>query len=280
MLGSNKRQRGRHGGVIVIKHEQKEETKRKSRVNPIPMIVIPSGNDVVGPMLVRATPARVRHTQPRKTLKGMDTDLTDSDIKNDMTNNEDIGILNLIRSGTAYYNRVGRRVKLKSVTIQANISWKYKYAGTTETCDGNILRIAIVWDKRPGDAPPAKDDIFGSVDQAGVKSSNWSSPINFDQSDRFRVLQDKCWAFNPSLTPGSGGTGDSVTYHKCVTLKHRFRSGGQTYYSGDTSPMTLADISTGALYAVVMAETYISGQNHIALKNTSSVRLRYEDLAA
>ena len=180
-------------------------------------------------------------------LKGVDTSLSLSPVIATTNTNASSFVLNLIQSGTGSWNRIGKKIRLKSVRLRGVARFVYKADGTSGEINSNNLRMIVVWDKQPcGNAVPAFDQIFGRTDQDGIESTEWMDQLKYDNTGRFSVLRDVVFDMNPS-------TGNRGTPTGTVTLSHSFDEfiklgGREVVYSGQSSPMTIADVSSGAVY--------------------------------
>ena len=179
--------------------------------------------------------------------------------------------LNLIRAGSSFFNRIGRRIEMKSLHFKGLISPLRTVAA------GDYVRVMIVYDSQTNGAPPNISDILQDTDQAGANSTNSYSSINLNNRDRFKVLCDYRIVL-PSATVTAGvisnpgfidPTAVSFDLERFIKLK-----GLPTYYKADSSPAVIGDIATGGLYLV----TYGSiGAGSEGFQLVASTRLRYND---
>lgn len=233
------------------------------------------------PMITIRKPFPVRSTaKPRLEVKGMDTKLGSLPIVDTVNTNDSIAVLNLVQQGAGSWNRVGRKIFPKSIRIKGSILVTSAWSTTNHSQYGNYLRCILVWDKQPsGAAIPQFDHMFGVTEQTGAESTTIMSPLKYDNMDRFIVLKE--WVL--SSNPGSSGSYVSPTgagVHNIITFDefYRFKGKFETVYSGQSNPMTLADISTGALYIVFRSRaTSLDPTSSIALQPDVIARLRYTD---
>lgn len=213
---------------------------------------------------------------PMGELKGVDTKNSGSRIIDTTNTNAQILVPNLPRTGSGSYNRVGRKAKLSSLRIKFNIDFSFQANATTGVLEGNYVRCAVVWDKQPSGTIPSFDTIFGVTVQDGTESSTLLAPLKYDNTARFSVLRDDLIMCNPEAYNGAAGTGPFLTYRKIheqfIALK-----GKTTVFSGDSAPMTIADISSGALYVILRSQVNITGENEANLGDDSFMRLRFTD---
>ena len=190
-----------------------------------------------------------RFTRPARAgeTKGMDTDVSAGVIVSTTNTNANISVLNLVQQGAGSWNRVGRKIHAKSIRIKGMVNFvavPVLATGVTTQCS---FRMILVWDKQPsGSAIPAFDTIFGITAQDGTESCpDITCPLRYDNMDRFRVLKD--WFVSPPAVPmaatGSGpATIQAINFDEYTKLPML-----ESVYSGQSTPMTIADVSTGAL---------------------------------
>jgi len=211
-------------------------------------------------------------------VKGMDTSLASPgfvSIASATNSSAGVGVLNLIQTGSGSWNRIGRKVFPKSLRMKYTIRYTY-----TQPISGHLhaneVRVLIVWDKNPNaGALPTFDAMFKQTTQDGVETSTWNAPAAFDTMDRFRILRDRYIQLNPEMYPT---TVDALSeYQETIDEFIKLPEGLETVYSGQSSPQTIADIYSGALYFVTICqETPASGYG-IAIEPGSVARLRYTD---
>jgi len=212
---------------------------------------------------------------PQGELKGMDTGVSTAAVLNTTGTNGDITVLNLIQTGTGSWNRIGRKTCLKSLRIQGRAECVHA-VGATNDLLGNQLRIIIVWDKQPsGAALPAFDDIFAVTDQSGAETTTYASPLAFDTMDRFRVIKDWTLVSNPMAIASTAVAGTDTVQNEFdidefVTLPNL-----DSNYSGQSTPMTIADINTGALY--VITRSLLNNAATSVWSYVCNHRIRYVD---
>lgn len=177
-------------------------------------------------------------------------------------------LLNGIQTGAGFFNRVGARVEMKNLHIRGVI-------GNIATGVQGNARILIVYDRQPVGALPSVQDILQSRDQAGAATTSGNSEINLDNRDRFQILRDY-EVYTPAVTYTAGvltngpqfpGNDDPFDVNVFIKLK-----GLGTHYKSSSNPTTIADISTGALYAMFVT----TGTTDTWTFN-GGFRLRYDD---
>ncbi|AUM61661.1 capsid [uncultured virus] len=208
----------------------------------------------------------------KKELKGVDTVLSGSINVSDMSNNNAIVVLNLIQQGTGSWNRIGRQANLKSLRISGELAgtWNDNYAILYSLW----CRLIVVWDSQPSGIIPNKNDIFGNTSQAGVESSNIYDHIRYDNMSRFSILHDEkhIIELDSMVAQADINIEKSCKFDFFVNLKDR-----KTIFSGQSSPLQISDISTGALYFIVLSDRMTSAGSAQALAINGTARLRYTD---
>jgi len=154
----------------------------------------PSGTTVAR----RSTGMRSVRRQKYGEVKGVDTILTLSPIIATTTTNGSIQVINLIAPGSGSFNRIGRKAHLQSLRIKGYLTAAITSVAATSDLTAGVVRMVVVWDKQPSSgAIPNFNDIFGVTDQAGTESSTIMAPIRYDNMDRFKILKECTWNFNP-----------------------------------------------------------------------------------
>ena len=225
--------------------------------------------------LVPYGPTRYYTPRPigaRGVSKGVDTDISEASVATTMSNNQDVKVLNLIQAGTGSWNRVGRIVTMKSIRLRMQI--QLSLSATDTNTRARLFRYLIVYDRQPNGTIPVKSDIIQFKDQSGTETGTWNGFMSYDNMERFTILKDQTIELNvPPRTFDSAGVPKNIVdvekYEECyLRLNHI------TNYKSESTPMTIADISTGALYLVYLAdETEIAS---LSVKE-SYARLRYTD---
>jgi len=221
-----------------------------------------------------STVAAVRAAVMEK--KGMDTtmNLTSTNLISTTNTNAAAFVVNLIQQGSGSWNRVGRRTTLKSLRITGVLQAQITPDPTTGELYDALVRMVVVWDKQPsGAAIPTFDQIFGITAQDGTEStpSIWVPP-RYDNMERFRVIRDCKYELDPMASPGIGTTRlTSVNKNIDEYIKLPML---ESNYSGQSTPMTIADISSGALYVYFRAEFNGALSRASVISNA---RIRYVD---
>lgn len=173
-------------------------------------------------------------------------------------------LLNGCTQGTNTYNRIGRKIVLKSTQIRGIV------AQTDDTTVNTEFRMIIVWDKQGNGAAPSYANVMQSQNIAGALEATVDAAPNINNRERFEIIRDKkmCIAGRSNTaTQSYAGSPSVLLLDEFIDLKDR-----HTVYN-DGSAGTVGDIVTGALYVF-----FISDQtNANGVTATVSFRTRFVD---
>lgn len=207
-------------------------------------------------------------------LKGVDTSFALVPILATTNTNASMFTLNLVVPGNGSFNRVGRKIRMKSARIRGNMEFYIASSATTLNMEGNTVRVVLVYDKQPSGVLPTFDTIFGHTLPDGTEATNFLDGLKYDNTARFKVLKDWVKSASASVIP-TGGT-ENFGIYKCEIDEFVKLNALETVYSGQSSPQTIADISSGALYLIMRVDTN-NATTLVGADSNSFVRLRYYD---
>ncbi|MDG0901972.1 capsid/nuclear shuttle family protein [Pseudomonas sp. L01] len=183
--------------------------------------------------------------------------------------------LNLIRAGSSFFNRIGRRVELKNITFSAAVA----PLRTSTTSTSEYIRIIVVYDRQTNGANPAIADVLQSVDQAGANTTTSFSGINLNNRDRFRIFIDERITLPNITVAGAITTSPSVDIDPLKTtfnIKRFVKLGRElTQYKADSAPAVVGDIATGGLFLVMLGS---AGAGTEAYGLNWESRVRFNDV--
>lgn len=190
---------------------------------------------------------------------------------NAYSSNSCLSLLNGIYQGNGPYERVGRKVYLKSLRFNYIIE-----PFTNNPLDGissDRLRLSIVLDRKPQSSIPTYDTIFSSQKNDGNKTSDIESFPNMYTTDRFRILHDRHFStgrIDGGATQAIGRLNmDASELTGTGTIKLNL---AQLFKSAS---LGIADIESGAIY-LVLASTSATLAN-AAWQMHGGFRLTYTD---
>lgn len=181
-------------------------------------------------------------------------------------------LLSLVQEGTGFFNRIGRKIEMRSLHIRGGI-----FPNGTAQAVGDYVKWAIVYDRQPTGVLPIFSDIFKAYDGAGAATSSQFSDVNLDNRERFAVLRHKSFELPATAALQLASVSQTVVLegeHQNIT--EFIKLGGlTTHYNGTANPITIANITTGALYLVTQG-AFATGTEgwYIGLQ----FRLRYDDV--
>jgi len=177
----------------------------------------------------------------------------------DVTNSVDCNtgtavlLLNGIARGDEIFERNGREVIMKSIQVAL------RAAGTAATGIGQSCRVLFVYDRQTNAAALTAAQVLTAADTL--------APRNLENRRRFKILYDRLFDLPSRITATVSGP-EKVHDKFYRRLRHPI-----TFNSGDAG--TVADITTGSLYAVVIGDV-VAGDTDASV--TLYSRIRYQDL--
>lgn len=139
--------------------------------------------------------------------------------------------------GNDYNNRIGRKTTATSIYMRGHVlteAAKDAINGAALAVPASMVRMILFLDDQPNGAVPALLDL--------LLEALPSSQLNINNRERFRILKDKTWVFDPYL---AGLTWVSAT-NQIGTLKVYKKLNLETTFNA-TNGGTIADINSGAL---------------------------------
>lgn len=90
--------------------------------------------------------------------------------------------------GASFYQRVGRRIRMKSIELRGEIQ---PSNGNAAAVTRQFARLLVIYDRQANGALPAVADILTGYNAAGATSSTVYDGLNMNNRDRFLVLRDR-----------------------------------------------------------------------------------------
>ena len=112
----------------------------------------------------------------------------------------------------------------------------------------------MFYDRQANNAGPLLTGISStqSLLNTSVVTDTTNSFINWENSDRYRVLYDKRWILNPQVVgafnPATGVTTGNMSYS--VVFNKKIKLGRQVKYNGTTN--AIGSLTSNALYAAFL----------------------------
>lgn len=176
-------------------------------------------------------------------LKAIDTSVNEA-----VSTTGGVMLLNGIVPGVGLNQRVGRQVKMASLSAILRFS-----VGATTGVD-QFHRYLIVRDKQANGGALTVNDV--------LDSTSVSAMLNLSNQHRFVILHDELVHLNASAEPGSE-----------VPFQRQFRVDSLVQYNSGTAG-TVADIATNSLYFIFIGSVAVGTTDGTV---TGTFRLRYTD---
>lgn len=199
--------------------------------------------------------------RPQTELKCFDKGQTNQDF----TTASNASVLNNVVQGSEVYQRVGRKIYMKSVRIRG-------YLQSLSSSGLDYGRIILLYDSQANAALPALADILQNSNAGAATYA--TTNMNINNRERFRVLRDLPISLSPVTNTGGVLTnftiGDPIKQSYNIDLFVDLK-GLESIYNA-TSGGTIADITSGSLLLFVISA---AGTSQWTFSYTS--RLRYYD---
>lgn len=175
--------------------------------------------------------------------------------------------INLIRTGTSFNNRIGRKIAMKSLYING------KLQAESAPAYQSYCRMIVVYDTQPNGALPTWANVVTSYDQALNTSSTVTDGVNLDFRDRFRIILDHRITLPEVTASGDPSTFESPTATEMTIQEFRLLGNLETQFKADSSPAVIGDIATGSLVLLTLGDQAAGG----GWAFNGTVRLRFTD---
>lgn len=173
-----------------------------------------------------------------------------------------IVLLNGVRTGSSFYNRIGRKIDLKSVRVSGIMTPTGRETQTPE-----YARVMILYDRQTNGVFPSVQDVLQTTDSAGANTTTAYSGLNLNNRDRFIMLRDER-IYLPSINnvdsdeagPAKLATGIQDQVTPALNLDYYVKLRGlTTQYKADTGA-SVGDVATGGLYLVLIGSVALGAQ--------------------
>lgn len=183
--------------------------------------------------------------------------------------------INLVQVGSSMFNRIGRKIEMRSVRVTGTMN---TFTVTRATLTPDFGRIMIVYDRQTNGAYPAMADILQDTEQSGTNTTNSLSGLNMNNRERFVTVMDKRFTLPQATATAGVLTNVYPNDEACPVKIDEFRKlrGMTTHFKADSNAAVIGDIATGGLYIVSLAYRQASGTELFDLDY--NVRLKYVDV--
>lgn len=163
-----------------------------------------------------------------------------------------IKLISPIQTGTGRQNRVGSDVKYNALHFTGVIA--SQTSGNASNQD--YARAMIIYDRQPTGTLPTAAEIFQDVDEAGAATNTATCGINLNNRRRFRILYSERYTLPAVSATGvvSNFTPDPFDNNNQMKIDSYINlSGLCAEFKSSSNPITIADITTGAIYCLTLA---------------------------
>lgn len=157
--------------------------------------------------------------------------------------------------GASFYQRIGRRIRMKSLEIRGEITPNNTNAAAVPQ---QFARIMVLYDRQTNGALPALADILTGFNAAGATTSTVWDGLNMNNRDRFTVLRDRKLILNglgingatpaniTGLSPDPNVDNTSYVFREFIKLK-----GLETHFKASAGGV--GDIATGSIVLLTVS---------------------------
>lgn len=168
--------------------------------------------------------------------------------------------------GSDFNNRIGRKVLLKSVYVRGRVVTETASAGTEAFVPAQQTRMILFIDMQPNGAAPAVTDL--------LVEALPSSQLNLNNRDRFKILTDRTYCFDPYYVDSSTATETFASAPNQIYNVKKYKKLNLEMIFNATNGGTIADINSGALYMFWIGSRASGATDANAIVST---RVRYAD---
>lgn len=218
------------------------------------------------PKRVSAIQRFAPHTPPRPEIKSVDCSVAPTAI----TTAAQFYLLNGMVPGTQFYNRIGQKINMKSITIRWNIG-----VGVPGAAADDYVRIMVIYDKQTNGAFPALADVLQDISQNGTAQSDCLTGLNLQNRNRFVVLRDHTLSnYNALGTVQQVVSGaDTETMDVVSKVEYIPLEGAETIFKSSGATGAVTEVQSGSLIVMAVGQTVANQAFNLSYR----ARLRYTD---
>lgn len=184
--------------------------------------------------------------------------------------------------GTGATNRIGRKTLVRKIFIRGTL-----LSNPAQLIDGTHdegvysslpvkCRVILFWDMQPNGVQANISELL----QYNISDANIDAMLNLNYRDRFRVVKDKTYLFDPVTVIVNGlGVTERATFNRTINSFKIFKKCKVPVIFNQGNAGTIGDISTGALYLLIFsnANNVGTGIGYDGIDYNVQCRVRYED---
>jgi len=149
--------------------------------------------------------------------------------------------------------------------IRGAVATQSGLTANTAAVGAQFVRMIIVVDSQPNGTVFAITDLLNTADPA--------SQLNLNNRDRFNIICDKEWAFDPYLVDATATQSFASASKQIYTIKKFKKLNIETIFNAGNAG-TIADMNSGALYMVWIGSIASGLTDSLAQVST---RVRFQD---
>lgn len=209
---------------------------------------------------------RSLYRKPQVELKAFDQSSFTNGLRTPAAGTSISPIINLPINGPELYQRVGRKIYMKSVQVTG-------YVYNVATAPQSLGRILLMYDSQSNGALPVVADILS--DMTAVIATSGCSHLNLNNRQRFQVLRDHKITL-PAVTNTVGVLTNGPAFNDTAPFRYEINwfiklKGLEAVYN-QVNGGTIADVASGALFLLFVTD---AGDATWTFKGCT--RLRYYD---
>lgn len=223
------------------------KSSHSSRFGPGPGVPLSQKRQRMDGASSQQSPRRVQNLPAAVRSRGAEIKVVDLPKQtNFLYSTSAIYLLNATLEGAAFYNRIGRKVNMKSLHLVGDITKQRIEEPSPGSTTESYARLMILYDRQPNGSFPTPQDILTDYDATGTTSSTAYSGLNMNNRDRFIVLRDTRISLCSPTDADMIASDSTLTTSKrelnyFVPLKDL-----ESVYKASTG--AIGDLTTGALY--------------------------------
>lgn len=176
-----------------------------------------------------------------------------------------IQLMNGCIQGTDYTQRIGRKIYMNSFYLRGSIR-NYDASGPIANTTPCVLaRVMVVCDMQPNGT------VFAATDLLNTATSY--SQLNLNNRDRFKVLMDKQYTFDPYLFSATASSSFASTVNQIWPMKKYKKINMESVFNAGNAG-TIADINSNAIYLFIITDV-VAGTANVQIEATT--RIRFQD---
>lgn len=214
-------------------------------------------------------------TGSKAELKAVDT----PQLSLSFTDNPTPVLVNSCVEGASFYNRIGRKISMKSLQVTGLIQRTFSNTAAIGPTYGRVL---LVYDRQPNGSFPSLSDIILAYKPDGTTYTASNVGVNMNNRDRFKILMDERINL-PPLGVGGADTGDKVLNYEAngtgqqesYNIKRYFKLNRLVTQFKASTDGSIGDFATGSLFMLTFSDITDPAQN--AWTTSLQARLRFWD---